>query len=138
MTVDLPSFLDRYEWAYEQVDEAIWRASFATENDEDFDLYIAQGDDWVHFAVTPFTPLPDPACEAQLYTALLRLNGHLRLARFAVDEDGDVNLLIDLPQVGLDYVAFAVAMDTAVYYTQELSRELTRTATQPGYHSPRF
>ncbi len=138
MTVDIAALFERYEWTCEAVDDEIWRASFSTDRDEDFDLYIASSDDWLHFAVTPLTPLPTPECEAQLYAALLHLNQQTRLARFAVDEDGDVNLLLDLPLTGVDDATFAVAVDTIVYYTQRLAQELTRTATQPGYHSPLY
>lgn len=138
MTIDVAALFERYEWSYEAVDDEIWRASFATDRDEDFDLYVASSDDWLHFAVTPFTPLPTPQCESQLYTALLQLNQQMRLARLAVDEDGDVNLLLDLPLVAVTEDTFAIAMDTIVYYTQELSRELARTATEVGYHSPLF
>jgi hypothetical protein len=135
MPVDIPSFFERYEWSYEAVDEAIWRTSFGTEQEDDFDLYVALGDEWIHFAVSPFTPPPKEECIPQLQRTLLQLNQQLRLARFAVDEDGDVNLLADLPSPAFDYTAFATAMDTLVYYTHRLGRKLARTATEVGYYA---
>jgi hypothetical protein len=138
MTVDIPAFFERYEWSCEAVDEAIWRTSFATEHDEDFDIYVARSHEWIHFAVSPFTPPPRQECQAQLYNTLLHLNQQLRLVRFAVDEDGDVNLLADLPATNFDYSLFAATMDSLVHYTQQLSRKLARAATEVGYHSPVF
>ncbi|MEZ4832805.1 MAG: hypothetical protein R2873_12580 [Caldilineaceae bacterium] len=58
--------------------------------------------------------------------------------RFAVDEDGDVNLLADLPQTDVDFASFAAVLDTMVYYTEELAHEVARTATQLGYRSAKF
>jgi hypothetical protein len=138
MTVDIPPFFERYEWSYAQVDDAIWQSSFATDRDEDFDLYVAQREDWIHFAVSPLTPRPLEECQEALHTALLQLNVSIRLVRFGVDDEGDVVLLADLPIAVVDYAAFAVTLDTLVYYTQQLAHELTRTATQVGYHSPLF
>ncbi|MBX3000513.1 MAG: hypothetical protein KF893_18480 [Caldilineaceae bacterium] len=138
MTVDIPAFFERYEWSYTPVDDAIWQSSFATDRDEDFDLYVAQREDWLHFAVSPLTPLPHVECQDALYTALLQLNSSIRLVRLGVDDEGDVNLLADLPATVVDYAAFAITLDTLVYYTQKLAHELTRTATQVGYRSPLF
>lgn len=138
MSVDIPAFFERYEWSYTQVDEAIWLSSFASERDEDFDLYVAQREDWLHFAVSPLIPRPLEACEDALYAGLLRLNGSVRLVRFGVDDEGDVNLLADLPIAAVNFAAFAAVLDALVYYTQHLAHELTRTATQVGYRSPLF
>ncbi len=136
MTVQIPTLFDRYEWSYQQVDDGIWRTTFATEREEDFDLYVAHSDDWIHFAVSPFTPPPRQECTAQLYRALLQLNQQMRLVRFAMDADGDVNLLADLPAARLDYATFATVMDTLVHYTERLGYEMARTASEPGYRSP--
>jgi hypothetical protein len=138
MTVHIPTFFERYEWSCTQVDEAIWQSSFASDREEDFDLYVAQSEDWIHFAVSPLTPLTRAECREALYTALLHLNGSIRLVRLGVDDEGDVNLLADLPATVVDYAAFAVVLDTLVYYTQQLAHELTRTATQVGYRSPLY
>jgi hypothetical protein len=138
MTVHIPTFFERYEWSCTQVDGAIWQSSFASDREEDFDLYVAQSEDWIHFAVSPLTPLTRAECREALYTALLHLNGSIRLVRLGVDDEGDVNLLADLPATVVDYAAFAVVLDTLVYYTQQLAHELTRTATQVGYRSPLY
>ena len=138
MSLDIVSFFQKYEWTAQHVDANVWMSSFATDRDEDFDLYVAAADDWLHFAISPFAPRPRPECTAALYKALLGLNQQMRLVRFAIDEDGDVNLLADLPQSDINFAGFAAVLDTMVYYTEQLAHEVARTATQLGYRSAKF
>lgn len=136
--MNIPEFFERYEWTAEEVEAGIWRASFADEREEEFDLFVAEGDDWLHFAVTPLTPHPAPECASSLHEAMLRLNQSLRLARLALDDEGDVALLADLPLDDLRFAHFAAALDALTDYTRRLAGELSRTATKPGYFSPLF
>lgn len=138
MSVDIAILFERYEWSYEVLEPAIWRSRFAGQEDEDFDLYVMQAEDWIHFAVSPFLPRSRPECAERLHQSLLRLNQQMRLARFGLDEDGDVNLLADLPSHNLAYERFALALDTLVHYTQTLAHDLARTATEPDFHSSLF
>jgi hypothetical protein len=64
------------------------------------------------------------------------LNQQMRLVHFAVDEEGDVNLLVELPRQGFAFPQFASALETLTGYTDALAYELRRTAHEPGYHSP--
>ncbi len=131
--MDIPALFDRYEWGYETVEAGIWRSSFADDQDEEFDLYVAAGEDWLHFAVTPLTPVPAPECREKLTSLLLRLNQTVRLVRFAIDGDGDVTLLADLPMAGLSFTLFAATLDALIHYTRELGSMLARTATDPCF-----
>ena len=131
--MDIPALFDRYEWGYETVEAGIWRSSFADEQEEEFDLYVAAGEDWLHFAVTPLTPVTAPECREKLTSLLLRLNQTVRLVRFAIDGDGDVTLLADLPMAGLSFILFAATLDALIHYTRELGSMLARTATDPCF-----
>ena len=131
--MDIPEFFDRYEWGFETVEEGIWRSAFADEQDDEFDLYVAVGEDWLHFAVTPLTPAPTQACSAKLASLLLQLNRSVRLVRFATDRDGDVSLLADLPMAELTFALFAATMDALIHYTRELAGPLSRAATDPRF-----
>jgi len=134
----IPEFFERYEWSCEEVEPGIWRASFADEREEEYDLFVAQTEEWLHFAVSPLTPRPRLECSIPLHETLLRLNQSLRLARFALDDEGDVALLADLPLDDLRFAHFAAALDALTGYTRQLAGELGRVATQPGYRSPLF
>ncbi len=133
---DIPTLFDRYGWAYETVDVNLWCSTFFTENEEEFDLYVLEFEDWVHFAVTPFLP-PVPAAQAaRLHTAMLRLNQQLCAVRFALDADGDVSLIADAPASQLTEALFATIVEAIVFYTERLSGELRRLANEPAYASP--
>jgi hypothetical protein len=134
--IDIASYFQRYAWSCEVLEPNLWRASFTSERETDFDLYVMLGDDWVHFAVSPVTPTPEPACQARLFAALLMLNQQMPLIHFAVDEEWDINLLATLPRHAFAYRHFALALDTLVGYTQTLAHELGRLATEPKYYSP--
>jgi hypothetical protein len=137
-TLNIANYFQRYAWTYEEVDEDFWRSTFSTEREADFDLYVMPGEEWVHFAVSPFCAKPEPACHARLYEALLRLNQQMRLAHFAVDDDGDVNLLAEAPRRGFAYHQFAAILDAMVGYTSALAADVARVATEPNFYSPRI
>ncbi|NJN81964.1 MAG: hypothetical protein HC802_06545 [Caldilineaceae bacterium] len=46
--IDIAGYFNRYAWAVEQVDEEVWRATFATESEEEFDLYCMVSGESVH------------------------------------------------------------------------------------------
>jgi hypothetical protein len=96
------------------------------------------GEEWVHFAVSPFIARPEPACRPRLYEALVRLNQQMHLAHFAVDDDGDVNLLAEMLRRGFAFHHFAAALDALVGYTGALAADLARVATDPNFFSPRI
>ena len=134
--MDIPALFERYEWGYEAVADGVWRSSFADEEDEEFDLYVATGEDWLHFAVSPLTPTPAPECRQALALLLLRLNQSVRLVRFALDGDGDVALQAELPLEALSFPLFAAALDALIQTTRELGGRLARAATDPSYEFP--
>jgi hypothetical protein len=136
MAIDIGRLFERYGWAVEQVDDTTWRSNFVTASAEEFDLYVMVGEEWVHFAVSPFLPPALPECRTRVQETLLRLNQQMRLVYFGIDDDGDVNLLAELPQAGFSFRQFALALDAMALYTERLAYELARLATEPGYHSP--
>lgn len=128
----------RYEWAAEEVEPDVWRATFTTEQEREFDVFVVRDAAWVHFAVSPLVSGVEAACRGRLWDSLLRLNQQARLVYFAVDDNDDVNLLVELPANGFTYAQFAVAMDQLTAAVSYLADELQRMATDPAYHSPRL
>lgn len=134
--IDIPALFDRYGWAYETPDVNLWRSTFFTENEEEFDFYVMIVEDWVHFTVTPFLP-PIPAAQAaRLNTAMLKLNQQMRIVRFALDTDDDAALVADAPVQQLNETYFAQIVEAFVYYADRLSGELRRLANDAAYASP--
>ena len=135
---DIANLFRRHQWSCAALEPGVWRASFTTEREEDFDLYVLVAEDWVHFAVSPLLSYPSASAAPRLYPLLLRLNQELHLARFALDDDGDVNLVADAPLARLTYPVFAEVVDWLVNYVNQLAGELGRIAQEPNYHSPLF
>jgi hypothetical protein len=136
MPLNLGDYFDSHDWAASEPEPGLWHARFATEWEEDFDLYATVAEDWVHFAVSPFLPRPTAEAAPRLFAALLQINHGLRLARFALDADGDVNLVLDLPRDGFGAAEFALALDLLAAIAGELGRPLARMAVDPDYVPP--
>ncbi len=129
---------EQYEWAAEVVEAGVWRATFTAASEHEYGVFVVAAAEWVHFAVSPVVTGVEPACRGRLWDCLLRLNQQMRLAYFAVDDDDDVNLLVELPAAGFAYEHFAAALDQLTAAVDFLAGELQRMATDPAYHSPRL
>lgn len=133
---DIDKLFERAGWVCTMVEAGLWQSSFFTDSEEEYDLYVMEVDDWVHFAVTPLLP-PFPSAQApRLHAALLTLNQQMRNVHFALDGEGDVTLVADMARRQLDDAAFGEILDALVFYTERLAGELWRIATDPVYHSP--
>ncbi len=136
--LNIAAWFAQQGWPCEEVEPGVWHSSFTGERGERYDLYVLAAEDWVHFAVSPLLP-GNPAGEAErLSTALLQLNQNLRLARLALDADGDLNLLTDLPLAHLNSALFGLTLDLLAYYTAKLAPELRLLLADPQHQSILF
>jgi hypothetical protein len=129
-------FFERYEWAAEEVEPNIWRSTFTTENEEEFDLYVMLADEWIHFAVSPFVHIGEAEKKPRLTAALLRLNQRMRLVRLGLDDEGDLALVADAPRDRFDFGDFALTLDLLAEYASALAYEVRRTVNDDNYFSP--
>ena len=134
--LDIARYFDHHGWSCESPEPGLWRSTFFTESEEEFDLYVMVVDDWVHFAVTPFLPPVAPDTAGRLNTVLLQLNQQMRIAHFALDGDGDVSLLAGAPADQLSDPHFSRILEALVLYADQLAGELRRVAADASYHSP--
>ena len=99
---NLAAYFEHAGWPAEEIEPGVWRSTFADEAGATYNLYVLAAEEWIHLAVSPLLRV-DWAAEGgegstnRLPLALLRWNQELRLARLTLDEDGDINLLADLP-----------------------------------------
>ncbi len=135
---DVGRLFEQNDWGYTAVEAGVWRTTFAVSSDEEFDLYVVLADDWLHFAVSPLLTTGALTNPARFQRTLLKLNQELRMARFALDADGDVNLLADLPLDLVDAARFGQVLDLLVFYADRLAADLRRVAVDPNFHSPLF
>lgn len=69
--------------------------------------------------------LPGDAAKAEkLYERLLRLNAQIMLARFSLDEDGDVLLSVEFPSTDLDPSEMHDALDVLTFYAEQHQAEI--------------
>jgi hypothetical protein len=135
-TISISDYFEQYEWAAEELEPGVWRSTFSSENEEEFDLYVMVVEEWIHFAVSPFVAMSDGLTRPHLLSALLRLNGRMRLVRLSVDDQGDLNLVADAPRARFDFGDFALIVDLLVAYASALHREIARSVANENYFSP--
>lgn len=134
---DVRACLENDGWPVEMVSDVTMRSRFRC-GERIFPVYIhaepvVAGEDpraYVSFAVIPFAHLPDDESGDLVAERLLRLNREMNLAKFSVDEDGDVVLSVEYPIDDLDPSEVRDAIDVLSFYAEkyhvevgELSRE---------------
>ena len=111
-------------WSVTRIGPATLRSSFRGEKST-FPLVVQFEDEWVKLLVLPIARLPADVAKAEtLYDLLLRLNGEIMLARFSLDEDGDVLLSVEFPATDLDPSEIRDALDVLTYYAERHQPEI--------------
>lgn len=111
----LENYITRYGWTYEQYDEVIVAGVQSTWGDYFIAFQLAPP--WLRLSVPALAPGIGRSLE--YYTKLLELNEHSRLARFALSNEGDVMLCIDLYTTPPPtFEQFSLSLDVLVYYAE--------------------
>src|SRR5262249_5735325 len=98
--------------------------------DRIFQVFVHLEPEYVTFAVIPFVHLP-PAEEGEpMADRLLELNREMNMAKFSVDEDGDVLLSVEYPALDLDPSEVRDAVDGLSFYAEKYRREVEDLAVQ--------
>lgn len=85
------------------------------------------------FAVIPFARLPTDESGDLLAERLLVLNREMNMAKFSVDEDGDVILSVEYPLADLDPSEVRDALDVLSFYAEKYRAEIqAATAAAAG------
>jgi hypothetical protein len=92
-------------------DDTLWYAEIAAGGEQfEFFVNLDEEEGWVYFTINPFVPTPDPECLDSLSRHLTRLNYDVMMAKFVIDDEGDVALTVELPAEELAYAHFAAAV----------------------------
>lgn len=111
-------------WPVIPLSERTWRSSFRARRGT-FPLVIQADGAFCRLMVLPIVRLPADADKAEkLYGRLLRLNGEMLLARFSLDEDGDVVLSVEFPVEHMDASEMRDALDVLSVYAERHRGEL--------------
>ncbi len=128
MTFDeVRTCLEKDGWPVDPLSNATLRSRFRS-GDRVFPLFVhveeaTRGDDrdvgYATFAVIPYGQLPDGPRGDALAEQLLVLNREMNLAKFSVDEDGDVVLSVEYPLADLDPSEVRDVMDVLSFYAEQ-------------------
>jgi hypothetical protein len=119
--------LEKDGWPVEKLSEATMRSRFRA-GDRIFPVYVHAEPDHVVFAVIPFAKLPEDEAGDVLAERLLGFNRAMNLAKFSVDEDGDVILGVEYPAGDLDPSEVRDAIDVLSFYADKYQAEVRAAA----------
>jgi len=139
---DLRACLEKDGWPVDVVSDVTMRSRFRS-GERIFPLFVhiepvAVGGDppnppaqppYATFAVIPFARLPTDESGDLLADRLLVLNREMNLAKFSVDEDGDVILSVEYPLPDLDPSEVRDALDVLSFYAEKYRAEVEAAAT---------
>lgn len=108
----IEQFFDQHKTPYTRAeDDTLWYAEMAAGGEQfEFFVNLDEEEGWVYFTINPFVPTPDPDCLDNLGLHLARLNYDVTMAKFVIDDEGDVALMAELPAEGFVYAHFAAAV----------------------------
>jgi hypothetical protein len=95
-----------------------------------FLMFVHLEPPYVTFAVIPFVRLPqEPEAADDVARLLLRLNRQINMAKFSVDEDGDVVLSVEYRLEDLDPSEVRDAVDLLSFYAEKYHAEVQQLAS---------
>ena len=129
---EIDGFFNTYGWDFRQEGEDLFRTGFVGDVGH-FDVWLRVTEDWLFFSIQPYIPLFEgKAHGTEVLSLLLYANHELSLAKFALDEDGDLVLAVELPAKGFGYSHFADAL-TALSHYADLFHERFMQAIQKDH-----
>jgi hypothetical protein len=113
-------------WPVEALSEATMRSRFRG-GGKVFPLFVHIEQLFITFAVIPFAKLPSDADAGDvLMKRLLELNREINLAKFSIDDDGDVVLSVEFRLADLDPSEVRDAVDVLSFYAEKHYAEVDR------------
>ncbi len=123
-------FLKTDGWPVERVDKNTWRSGFRGDVNS-FRFYVRLTDNWIFFTIVPFVVAPRQDDHArELYRHLLKLNREINLAKFAIDDDDDVVLTVELPIEEAGDASMKDALEALAYYADRHYLDVLTIAQQ--------
>ena len=126
---EIKACLEREGWVFEVLSDITMRTGIQGST-RTFLLFVHLEPPYVTFAVIPFVRLPIGPNEADAVARrLLRLNREINMAKFSVDEDGDVVLSVEYRLADLDPSEVRDAVDLLSFYAEKYHAEVQRLVT---------
>jgi len=108
----IEELFDQHKMSYTRADDdTIWYAEFDAAGEHfEFFVNLDEEEDWVYLTINPFVPTPDSECLDNLCYHRARLNYDVTMAKFVLDDEGDVALTVESLAEDLTYAHFAAAL----------------------------
>jgi hypothetical protein len=127
---EIRAVLEAQGWPVERLSEATLRSRFRSK-DRIFPLFVHLEPLFVTFAVIPYARLPeDPDSAEAVMTRLLKLNREINLAKYSVDDDGDIILSVEYRIEHLDPSEIRDAVDVLSFYADKHHEDVNKLAGQ--------
>jgi hypothetical protein len=119
-------------WPVEILSEATMRSQFRGAGAL-FPLFVHTEAYFVTLAVIPFARLPEKSAVAvPLMRRLLQINREINLAKFSIDDDGDVILSVEYRIEDLDPSEIRDAVDVLSFYAEKYHGEVLALGASPA------
>ena len=141
---EIPGILTGLGWSPRTIDERTWRCTIATPAG-DARIVVRHAGTWLYLAVIPFLdaevirPWGAGKFPPRFLGRILAVNNNLVLVKFALDEDGDLSLRVELPTESLQRreveTALQLLLRTTEQYRSPIREALldaSRNSTSPG------
>ncbi len=126
---EILSYLQANGWPLERLSDSTARSAFSGST-RSFPFFVHVDPVFITLAAVPFVRLPsDEPAAKRLMDRLLHLNREINLAKFSVDDDGDVVLSVEYPLANLDASELRDALDALCYYADQTWNEVSRLAS---------
>ena len=95
----IEEYFQKLEWPFEKVDDHNWQSGYKGETFT-FNFFVRTDENWL-YVYAPFPVKIKADARANMYEHLMRLNYRINMAKFMLDNDGDVGLTAEVPNEGL-------------------------------------
>lgn len=129
----IDGYFEQYGWTFKREEGSQdWNTGFRGDV-ASFRIFVRLTENWVYFTIIPFiVGAKEETCKRKLLWQLLRLNRDINMAKFALDEDDDVVLTVEMPSENLEYSHFSDAIGALCYYADDTYVEMLNIAQKPG------
>jgi hypothetical protein len=128
---DVVEYMRGDDWPIDPLRERTFRTSFRGRL-RSFPFFVHVDGAYLILAAVPYVRIPfDESAADRLMDRLLHMNREMNLAKFSVDDDGDVVLSVEWPLAELDPSELRDALDVITFYADEYWPEIARLAGEP-------
>ena len=113
----LEDFFKENNFSYKSIFENIWKIDFGTK-EIPFPLFLRLTSDWITLAILEYTYISesDSTETERIQERLLTLNEEIAMAKFVLDQDNSVSLVLDLPIENLRLDKIKESINLLLYY----------------------